>query len=383
MSSIDIAGYFDYAAATPLDKDVLNKMEPYYNKLFYNPSGIYTPAREVKNVLKEARSRCAKALGAKPTEIIFTSGATESNNLAINGIMQEYPNANALVSVIEHDSVLLPAKNHKHKVCKVKKTGLIDLDDLRRKIDDRTVLVSIMLANNEIGTIQPVKKIIAIIDEVRKEREKTNNNLPIYLHTDAAQATNYIDLKVSRLGIGLMTINGGKIYGPKQTGLLYVRSGIKLNPQIVGGGQEHSLRSGTENIAGIVGFSYALEKVLYNTKNSSEKTLELRNLLINELSKKHKNIKINGSIKNRLPNNLNVCFTGYDNERTIFALDDKNYYVASGSACSASSEDSSHVLKAIGLTEKEAQSSIRISLGKYTTKKSIYGLVKSLNQVIS
>ncbi len=375
---IDLRGYFDYAAATPLDPKVKKAMDPYLADFFYNPSAQYAPARGVNANLKALRAEVADILGAKSTEIIFTSGATEANNLAIYGIMSLFKNANMIVSGLEHDSVLKPSQNFNTKICPVNPKGVVDPEVLSKLIDEKTVLVSIMLANNEIGTIQPIKKIAEIVKEIRHRRQKSGNKIPIYLHTDAAQATNYLDLHVSRLGVDLMTINGGKIYGPKNSGLLFVRTGIILSPMILGGGQERGLRSGTESLASIAGLVQAIK--IASKKREAEKTRlsMLQKHFIDLLEKNITNFAINASLKNRLPNNLHVTFYGLDNERIMMKLDSLGFCVAVGSACSASSDEPSHVLQALGMSEKDIRASIRFSMGRQTTLQDVENLVKAL-----
>jgi cysteine desulfurase len=250
--------YLDYAAATPLDDGVLRVMQPYFAAAFHNPSSLYSPAREAKKALQSARTQAASILGAKSAEIIFTAGATEANNLAIQGVMRKHPGKKLLVSAIEHDSVMSPAKLWGCQKIRVDGQGILDIADLHSKIDDQTVLVSVMYANNEVGTVQPLRKISQLIEGMRRDRKKAGNNLPLLLHADAAQAGNYLDLHVHRLGADLMTINAGKIYGPKQAGALYVKAGTVLEPLVLGGGQERGLRSGTENVSGAVGLAEAL-----------------------------------------------------------------------------------------------------------------------------
>ena len=240
--------YLDYAAATPLDPRVLRAMQPYFGKEFYNPSATYLVARSVRQALEKARAQIAVRLGVRPAEVIFTAGATEANNLAIQGLMKSYPDGEVLVSAIEHESVLAPAKLFKSKLMPVDKRGIVDLEKLEAMVNDQTVLVSVGLVNNEIGTIQPLGEISQILNKLSKSRQTRGVKNPLYLHTDAAQAGNWLDLHVSRLGVDLLSLNGGKLYGPKQSGVLYVRAGVKLEPLVLGGGQEFGLRSGTENV---------------------------------------------------------------------------------------------------------------------------------------
>src|SRR3989338_5509561 len=264
--------YLDYAAATPLDPKVLMAMKPYFTEEFYNPSAIYLSAKKVKKDIGQARAGVAKILGTRPAEVIFTAGGTEANNLAIKGVMKQFPGANVVVSAIEHESVLAPAEQFDVRLAPVDKQGIIDLSGLEKLIDDKTALVSVIYANNEIGTIQPLRRISQLLGQLRTKRK---GNLPLYFHTDAAQAGNYLDLHANRLGVDMMTLNGGKIYGPKQSGALYIKTGTKVKPQVLGGGQERGMRSGTENVAGIVGFAKALE---LTQKNRSKEVIQLEKL---------------------------------------------------------------------------------------------------------
>ena len=374
--------YLDFAAATPLDSAVQATMAPYFTAKFYNPSATYLAAKSVNKDINEARGKTAHWLGCRPNEITFTAGGTEANNLAINGVMQAFPTANVLVSAVEHESVLKPAEQHKHKIVTALQDGRIDLNDLKKKIDDKTVLVSVMYANNEIGTVQPLKDIAKIIDEIRIKRARTKNNLPIYFHTDACQAANYLDLHAHRLGVDLMTINGGKIYGPKQSGALFIKTCTKIQPQILGGGQENGLRSGTENVPAIIGLAKALDITQTMRREESNRLKVLQQLFINQLLEKLPGCMINGSITRRLPNNAHVTIPGQDNERLMMALDERGIMCATGSACSASAEEPSHVLEAIGVSKQNAQSSLRFTMGRTTTKNEIIKVVHSLILIV-
>ncbi len=374
--------YFDYAAGTPLDPKVLKAMEPYFIDLFYNPSALYDSSRRIKSDIRSSRETVARILGARTSEIIFTAGATEANNLAIKGIMGRFPDKNIIISAIEHESVVKPAEKYNFKVAKVNQKGLLDLDNLAKLIDEDTVMISIIYANNEIGTVQSIKSVAELIEEVRQRRKKSGNQTPIYLHTDSAQAVNYLDIHVSRLGVDLMSINGGKIYGPKQSGLLYVRTGLVLEPLILGGGQEKSLRSGTENVPAIIGLAKALEITDKLKKKESERLKSLQTLFLNLLKEKGVDFILNGTAKNRLPNNINLSFPGKDNETLMILLDNAGLMVATGSACSASSQEPSHVLKAIGLSDEEIAGSLRITLGRQTTEDSIKRLVNQLKIIV-
>ena len=373
--------YLDYAGSTPVDNNVLRAMMPYFSEKFYNPSAMYLRARSVKADLANARGRVAQIIGAKPNEIVFTSGATEANNLVVRGVMEQFPGVELVVSAIEHDSVLEPAKLYDCKVVKVDKFGIIDVASLKKQITNKTVLVSVMLANNELGTIQPIAEIAKIITDIKRQRQKDDNNLPIYLHSDAAQAVNYLDVHVGRLGIDFMSVNGGKIYGPKQTGFLFAKSGTLFKPQILGGGQERGLRSGTENVAGIIGLSEALRLASSQRKEAYKNALRLQEVFLEELSSANFEFKLNGSKKHRLPNNVHITIDGIDNERIMMELDERGIICAVGSACSASSQEPSHVLKAIGLSDEQARSSLRFTFGKQTTTEMIKKTVKTIKDI--
>ncbi|OGL34944.1 hypothetical protein A3F38_02365 [Candidatus Saccharibacteria bacterium RIFCSPHIGHO2_12_FULL_48_21] len=375
--------YLDFAAATPMDSQVVAAMKPYFTDLFHNPSAIYLDGRAANSQLQKYRKEAAQILGAKPAEIIFTSGATESNNLAIAGIMDRYPNAKLAVSAIEHESVLEPAKLYNHQLIPVSPGGIVEVSQLEKKISDNTVLISIMMINNEIGSLQPLKDISARIEQIRVQRREANNKLPLYLHTDAAQAGNLFDLHVSRLGVDLMTINGGKIYGPKQSGLLYARAGVELKAQILGGGQEFGRRSGTESLAAIAGLVTAIKLAQNNRKISLEKTKKLTEVFATQLQKALPEVGINRDKKYHSPHIISATFPGYDNERLLMELDEAGIAVGTGSACSASKENPSHVLAAIGLSDRESRSTLRFSFGKSTTAEDLAYVIQKLSQITS
>lgn len=360
--------YLDYAAATPVDEQVLEAMQPYFSEQFANPSSLYGAARVTRQALADARASVANTLGAKPTEVIFTAGATESINLAIQGVMVAHPNSHMVTTAIEHEAVLETAALFDNTVVGVPASGVVIPNDIIGYITDKTVLVSVMMANNEVGTIQPIKEIAAAIAELRKNRK---NNLPLYLHVDAAQAGTTLDLHVSRLGVDLLTLNGGKMYGPKQSGILYARTGTKLNSLIKGGGQERSMRSGTENVAFAVGFAKALELAQADRKIEANRLQDLRDQLQAAIQKELPNIIINGDQKHRLPHNLNITMPGLDGEVAVLYLDNAGIQASTGSACSIGSDQPSHVLLAMGRTAAEANSSLRFTLGKQTTQEDI------------
>lgn len=374
--------YLDYAAATPISPEVLEAMAPFFTDRFYNPSALYLRAQSVNKELAEARASVASQLGCKPSEVIFLAGGTESDNLAVNGVMQSFKGKNIVISAIEHEAVIAPASNYDVRVASVNEFGVVDVEDLTRKIDDNTVMVSVMYANNEVGSIQPIREISKLLSKIKESRQTDDSEgLPLYFHTDACQATNYLPTLVNSLGVDMMTLNGGKIYGPKQSGVLYVKTGTKLNPQILGGGQERGLRSGTENIAGVIGFAKALEEA-YSIRDQEVARLEiLRDELISELKQISDRVIINGA-KNRLANNIHFTLTGYDNERLMMELDERGIMVATGSACSASSEEPSHVLKAMGISDEDSRSSIRLTLGRQSSKEHVSEFINSIKELV-
>lgn len=375
--------YLDYAAATPLDERVRAAMEPYFSERFFNPSALYWPAQQVAKDVAMAREQVAAWLGARPPEVIFTAGGTEANNLAIQGIMQAYPEAEIVVSSIEHDAVLEPARQYTITEVPVPANGIVQAADVQAAITDKTVLLSIMYANNEIGTVQPIREVSQLVAKIRQQRRQTGNTLPLYFHSDACQAANYLDLHVARLGVDLMTLNGGKIYGPKQSGCLYVRAGLPLIPQVRGGGQEHKLRSGTENVAAIAGFSTALTIAQQEKASEVVRLQKLQGQFMSQLAERLPQAQINGSHKKRLPNNVHVTFPGCDNERLLIQLDEAGVLAAAGSACSASNDEPSHVLRAIGLSDSDARASLRFTMGRATTEATIAETVSLLARFLA
>jgi cysteine desulfurase len=374
--------YLDHAAATPMSETVHDAMLPYFTEQFYNPSATYLPARNVKVALDVARQKVAETIGARASEIVFTAGGTEANNLAISGIMSQYPEAELVTLGIEHDSVLATAEQFAHTLVAVEPDGIVDAGKLIAHVTDKTVLVSVMYVNNEVGTVQPIRDIAMQIEAIRKTRKKAGNTLPLYLHTDAAQAANYFDLHVARLGVDLMTLNGGKIYGPKQSGVLYVRGGVRLQPLVRGGGQESGLRSGTENVGASIGFAVALEEAQKLRHEETARLQSLQKHFYRSVLLKVAGAKVNGSTHRRSPNNVHITIPGIDNERVLLQLEQAGILAAAGSACSASSEKPSHVLAAMGLSEAEAQSSLRFTMGRTTTEEDIDTTVEALTRII-
>jgi cysteine desulfurase len=372
--------YFDYAAATPLEPRVLAAMQPFWSERFFNPSATYAPAREVAVALEQARTRVAFWLGARPAEVIFTAGGTEANNLAIHGVMRHVGDvsANVVVSAIEHDAVLRPAAGYDWRSVVPAADGVIDPGAVQAAIDDHTVLVSIMYANNEVGTIQPIAKVAQHVKELRADRLRRGINRPLYLHTDACQAANYLDLHAARLGVDLMTLNGGKIYGPKQSGVLYVRGGIELAPLLQGGGQEGGIRSGTENVAACIGLAAALDIVQEDRQTEVARLQKMQQQFITDITAKLPGVIINGSLKKRLPNNVHLTLPDTDNERVLLQLEAKGVLAAAGSACSASSQEPSHVLRAMGISDADAQASLRFTMGRQTSEADVHRAVSAL-----
>ena len=372
--------YLDYAAATPMNKKVIEAMTPFFAEQFFNPSAPYLPAKRVREVYESAKDDIAHTIGAKGNDIVITSGATEANNLAFSAlevIKKEHKKLIAaeegatgipvvLVLETEHASVLNLAKNYYYKTIKVDKNGRIDLEDFKYKLTPSVAFVSISLANNELGTIQPIAEIAEIIKAEKLERLKLGNPLPLVFHTDASQALNLLNINVTRLGVDLMTINSAKVYGPKGVGALYISHGTKLQPVTYGGGQEMGLRSGTENVAGTVGFAAAAKLAKEHLNGNFKKYEKLNKIFRETLTKNLENIivpKFLGNPKRQLVNFVPVCFPGLDAERLIYKLEDKEIYVSTGAACAASKGEKSHVLSAIGLTDSEIAGSLRISMG--------------------
>lgn len=373
-----MAVYLDYAAATPVDKTVLAAMMPYYSEKFYNPSAIYMAARECRIKLDDFRARTAKVIGASRNEIVFCAGASEANNLALNGVVGAY-GGNVISSAIEHDSVI---KNHNllpRQQLTVDKKGRLNITSLKSRIDDQVSLISVAHISNELGVVQPLNAVSELVAEVRKDRQKRGVKLPLLLHTDASQSL-YLDVHVSRLGVDLMTISGGKMYGPKQSAALYVRAGIVLTPQIVGGGQEFGLRAGTESLAQICGFTTALELANKRAQLENRRLSDLRAIFVNNLE--NLGGQVLGHEKYHTPHIVSVRFSGFDNERLVMELDEAGVQVASGSACKASSGESSTVLKAIGLSEKEAGEVLRFSFGLMTTEEHISQAILALTKIL-
>lgn len=379
--------YLDTAAATPLDGGVRQAMVKYFSTDFGNPSSLHRPGVTAKLAVEEAREKAAMSLAAHPDEIIFTGGGTEANNLAILGLTGQAQRGHIITSVIEHASVLEPCRALEREgwlvtYLPVEPDGLINPKFLVKALRPDTVLVSVAYANNEIGVIQPIREIAKVIRHFKKlQADKLQVNSYPFFHTDACQTPRFLDLDVRRLGVDLMTINSGKIYGPKGVGCLYVRRGLRLAPLQVGGGQERGLRSGTENVAGIVGFAAALELCGKLREKESVKLTKLRDYFIDRLLK-FGDVTLNGSLIARLPNNVNVSFVGADSEYLVLNLDALGVAASSGSACSVHTEDSSYVIKALGDSKEQARGAVRFTLGRDTTKEDLNYVLKILPGIL-
>lgn len=385
--------YLDHAATTPIAPAVLDAMMPYLTSEFGNPSSLYGLGQRARKALDLSREQVALLLKAEPKDIIFTSGGTEANNTFILGVAEVCPleRRHIISTRIEHDSVLRPIEHLRSDgfevtYLEVNSDGLINPDDLRKALRPSTAFVSIHYANNEIGTIQPVHACSEIIKEFRN-----NKAVYPYFHTDACQAGAYLSLNVEELGVDAMTLNAGKIYGPKGAGCLYIRGGgkgdIHLMPRIFGGGQEYRLRSGTENVAGIVGFSKALHLAQQNREKEAARLLVLRDMLLGGILKMIPDTKLNGSRIARLPNNVNISFKGLHGEPILVRLDMLGIAASSGSACSSGSLEPSHVIRALNIdseTQGElwSRSATRFTLGHQTTEEEITYVLRELPVII-
>lgn len=370
--------YFDHAATTPLKEEVLKEMLPYFNLQYGNASSIYTLGRASRKAIENAREKVASAISAKPKEIYFTSCGSESDNLALKGIC--YANRNKknhiITSKIEHPAILQSCKTLEEQGFEVTylgvdKDGLISTSELENSIKENTILVSIMFANNEIGTIQPISQIGQIC--------KKHN---IIFHTDCVQAVGNVEIDVEKMNIDLLSMSAHKFYGPKGVGALYVKKGIEFNRIQDGGHQERNKRAGTENVAGIVGMGNAIELAQKNLINYNKKLTNLRDYYFSQVEQKIPNIKINGSIKNRLPGNANISFEKIDAQELLLKLDQKGICASAGSACSSGEASPSHVLLALGLEQELAYGSLRITLGEENQKEDIDFLIKQLEDIV-
>ena len=352
--------YLDHAAATPMDPLVIEAMQPYFSEKFFNPSSPYAPAVTVKRDYREAKSRIARVLGVGADELVMTAGATESINLAFTAA-----SGVSLVSAIEHSSVINSAKARSDvQLIPPMKNGRIDPQTVKKLLTPDVSFMSIALANHELGYIQPIEEIAEVVRLERLRRQENGESTPLMFHTDASQTAALMDVKIKRLGVDLLTLSAAKVYGPKQVGLLWIRPGVKLRPNIVGGGQEAGLRSGTENVAGVVGFAAALELAAKRRSGEVKRLRGLRDTLVKKLLATFPDMIISSDQKKSLVNFLNISFPGVDAERLVFLLEARGVLVATGSACAANSGTRSHVLAAIGLSDAAIDGSLRLTLGR-------------------
>lgn len=358
--------YLDHAAATPMHPKVLAAMHPYFSDDFYNPSAPYSPAITVRRAYEAAKTTLGRSVGGKGDEIVMTAGATESINLAFYSIGGHIVTAN-----IEHHAVLEAAKQFDHTLVSADERGMVSSSSIKEAIRPDTRLISIALANNELGTIQPLRDIGEVVRAEREARLLRGDHTPIYLHSDASQGVGQLDVNVARLGIDLLTLNAAKVYGPKQVGLLWSAPHVVLTSQIKGGGQERGLRSGTENVAGAIGFATALELATEHRRYESDRLAKLRDMLQSKLITAFPDAVVSGHKRHRLAGHLHISFPQLDAERVLFALESRHVLVATGSACAANKGTRSHVLTAIGLAPNLADGSLRMTLGHLSTDENI------------
>ncbi len=370
--------YMDHSATTPVKKEVLDEMLPYFSEFYGNPSSVYALSNQSKVAIDKAREQVAKALGSKKTEIYFTGGGSESDNWAIKGVaFKNFDKGNHIITTkIEHHAVLhtceyLETKGFEVTYLDVDEYGMVSLEDLERSIKDTTILISIMFANNEIGTIQPIKEIGAL---AKKHG--------VLFHTDAVQAVGSIEIDVKDMNIDLLSLSAHKLYGPKGVGALYIKQGLKIDSLITGGAQERNKRAGTENIAGIVGLGKAIELAYENLEDNNKKLISLRERLIKNIYEKIDYVRLNGHPTERLPGNVNFCFQFIEGEALLLSLDMMGIAGSSGSACTSGSLDPSHVLLAIGLSHEIAHGSLRLSLGTANTEEEVDYVAESLVGIV-
>lgn len=371
--------YLDHAATTHTRPEVLEEMLPYFTQKFGNASSVHSFGREARRTLDKARGRTAKAIKAEPSEIHFTSGGSESDNLAVKGVAlaNKKKGNHIITSSIEHPAVLdtckyLEKEGFKVTYLPVDKYGLVSPSDLKQAITDKTILISVIFANNEIGTIQPIKE----IGQIAKEHK-------IYFHTDAVQAVGNVPIDVNELNIDLLSLSAHKFYGPKGVGALYIRRGVKVTPCIHGGTQERNKRAGTENLPAIVGLGKAIELAVENIEEKNKRLMAMRDRLIHEIMSSVEHTKLNGHPDKRLPGNVNLSFEFIEGEALLLSLDLKGVAGSSGSACTSGSLDPSHVLLAIGLSHEIAHGSLRLTLGDENTEEEIDYVLEVLPEIVN
>ena len=371
--------YLDYSATTPVKQEVLDAMIPYFSELFGNPSSLYTSGQNSKDAIAAAREQLAELIGADPSELFFTSSGTEADNWALIGgaMWKQAKGHHIITTVAEHHAILhsgefLQKQGYDVTYLPIDELGFVDPGELRNAIREDTTLVSIMFANNEIGTIQPIAELAAICKEKG-----------VIFHTDAVQALGNVPIDVKALGVDLMSVSGHKIYGPKGIGALYIRKGVNLPTYMHGGGQEAKKRAGTENLTGIVGFGKAAELAKKNLDTHIAKLGELRDYFLDRVRNEISDIRINGSLESRLPGNINITFKYIEGEAILLLLDMKGVAVSTGSACSSASLSPSHVLDAIGVPVEEIHGSIRFTVGDFTSKEDMDYTVEALKEVVT
>ena len=373
--------YFDNAASTAVHPEVVKEMMPYFDVEYGNPSSIHQFGRKANNAIQKARKQVAALVGAEPGEILFTSGGTESNNTILYGVVklqESEPDQNHIItSSIEHEAILRPCKDFEKAGIKitylpVDEYGIVDPDYIANSINSHTVLVSIMFANNEVGTIQPIKE----ISEICKKYQ-------IPLHTDAVQAVGKIPINVKDLGVDALSISSHKINGPKGIGALFIKKGLTVTPQILGGGQENGIRSGTENVASIVGFGKACEIAKDKLSDNISHFQTLHSSILSKIVKEIPHVKLNGHPEKRIFNNIHLTFLGVNGEDLIIKLDEHGIAASTGSACSVHTQKASHVLKAMGFNHEQITGSLRLSFGYMNTLDEINQTVEVLKKVVS
>ena len=368
--------YLDNAASTKIHDDVLDSMIPYLKEQYGNPSSIHRYGRLTRKAIEKARKQIAFLINADPSEILITSGGTESNNTALNGIAMKKPSSHIITSSIEHDAILEPCKKLSKNgfdvdYVSVDNFGMVDPANIENKITEKTSIVSIMFGNNEVGTIQPISKIAKIC-----------NSHNVVFHTDAVQAIGKIPIDVKELGVDLLSISSHKLYGPKGIGALYIKNGIDIDPVILGGGQEDGLRSGTENVANIVGFGKACEIAKERFVENTSHMNKLRTSLIEKIHNEIPKVTLNGHPQSRLPNNVHFTFLGINGEDLIIKLDEYGIAASTGSACSVNTQKASHVLESMGFSLEQITGSLRLTVGIFNDEKEITQTVDTLKKII-
>lgn len=378
--------YLDHAATTPVAPAVFRKMQPYFSIKYGNPSSIHQLGDQARQAVEKARQQVASFLGCSAQEIYFISSTSESDNWVILGAIEKarargLKKPHIITSSFEHKAILEPIRVLEKKglieatLLPINQDGLVEIKDLEKKIRKNTILISVMYANSEIGTVQPIKQIGQVVKKVNSKRKD-----PIIFHTDAVQAVNYLNCQVDYLGVNCLSFSAHKIYGPKGIGALYIRKGTALSPLIRGGGQERNLRSGTENVPGIVGLGETVSRV---NRNKDKELKKLRDKLITGVLKDVPDAQFNGSLKDRLPNNAHFSFKGAEGESIVLSLSAKGVFASTGSACASHSLSPSHVMLALGLSHEQAHASVRFTLGQSTTSQEIAYLLKILPGIIT